>query len=185
MVAGLRIDPNVQVFTFLPSLGIIAAQVEKLGLDIRSFREPLKRSIQQVLAPSFRTNFEVGGRPSWEPLAPYTIQKKGGNTRPLIRSGKLMRVIQQLNIWTITPNAASLQDLPEAVWYGKVHQAGIGTGFSTTIRNAEARRQARGSLANIPQRQFVMIQDQDIEAIDEVFSKWLMERMIRSGFVSV
>lgn len=69
---GLILTPNlgqgqvrsVQMF-FTPSMGIMARRVDKLGLDIRSFREPLKRAIRNVVIPSIAENFAVGGRPSW------------------------------------------------------------------------------------------------------------------------
>src|SRR5690606_29929622 len=98
-VSGLRIDgsiPGVQLgFTFSPTIGIVAKNVDKLGLDIRSFREPLKRAIQQVVIPSIRTNFDSGGRPAWEPLSEATLrwrQARGiGGTAPLIATGALRR----------------------------------------------------------------------------------------------
>ena len=52
-----------------PSPFVVAAQFDALGVSVRSFREPLKRSIQQVLSPSFQKNFDVGGRPPWKALS--------------------------------------------------------------------------------------------------------------------
>lgn len=166
-VKGLRLDIDLQ-FKFQPSIGIQAARMEKFGMDIRSFREPLKRSIQQVLAPSFRKNFDMEGRPDpWAPLAEFTVDQRG-NTGPILnRSGVLKRTIQQLNIWTIDTQKAAILDLPQKIWYGKLHQGGYkGTGAATFT---------------FPARPFVLIQDEDYDAIEAVFLKWLQERAIASG----
>lgn len=129
MIAGavqkIRFDRSIKSFEFKPSLGIVAKAVDRWAIDIRSFREPLKRSIQQVMIPSFRENFAVGGRPAWDPLTENTIRKRGFSAWPiLVRSGKLRRGVTTLKIWTITPASASIKDLPDRIWYGKVHQAG-------------------------------------------------------------
>lgn len=160
-VRGLRIDIDMQ-FRFHPSVGLSARRLDRLGLDIRSMREPLKRSIQQVLAPSFRKNFEVGGRPeSWEPLSDFAVEMRGSSEPILVRSGLLKRTIQQLNIWTIDREKAALLDLPNKVWYGKLQQAG---------RDDQ----------QLPARPFVMIQDEDYDKIERVFQVWLAERIALS-----
>lgn len=124
-VQKLRFDKSVTSFEFKPSLGIVAKKVDRWAIDIRSFREPLKRSIQRVMIPSFRQNFATGGRPPWEPLAEATIRKRNFSAWPiLVRSGKLQRGVTTLKIWTITPAAATIKDLPDRIWYGKVHQGG-------------------------------------------------------------
>lgn len=166
-VRGLRIDDGL-TFAFKPSIGIMAARVDKLGLDIRSFREPLKRSIQQVLAPSFRKNFEAGGRPtSWQKLADHTREERSKlglspNGPILVRSGLLKKTIQQFNIWSIDMTKAAITDLPPKIWYGKEQQAG----------NIDR---------NLPARPFVMIQDEDYDGIQAVFEVWLAERIALAG----
>lgn len=153
--------------SFLPPLGMIAADFHALGLDIRSFREPLKRSIQQVVAPSIQTNFDVGGRPEWEPLAEKTLEDKarlGYPSDPLVRTGKLRRVAGQLNAWTLTSEDATMTQL-SGVDYGEFHQDG--TQF-------------------MPAREFAIIQDpDDVDAIQQVFENWLEERFIAKGLVPV
>lgn len=149
-------------FDFKPSIGITAARVDKLGADIRSFREPLKRSIQQVVAPSIRENFDVGGRPAWEGLSDYAIarhEKEGGTGEPLVKKGTLRKKAGQLNIWTITKETATIQKFP--LWYGYLHQAGYDSLLA----------------AKIPQRRFIMLQPEDIPEIDRVFEEWLDERI--------
>jgi phage gpG-like protein len=161
-VRGLGVNDGLVQFKFKPSIGIMAARVDKLGLNIKSFREPLKRCVQKVIAPSFKKNFEAGGRPEpWAPQSEVTMDM-GGSGQPLIRSTTLMKTMQQLNIWTINERAASLQDLPGSIWYGKIHQAGDpGT--------------------NTPARPFVLLQGEDYDDIEKVFSDWLQERIDRAA----
>lgn len=171
-VRNLRLDFGLQ-FAFRPSIGIMARDVDKLGLDIRSFREPLKRSIQQVLAPSFQKNFTVGGRPRWTPLADATVERREeagypGHKPILVRTGLLKRTMGQFNIWTVDTQKAALLDLPAKIWYGKIHQGGYGTPGSLY-------RGVTG--AGIPRRPFALIQPEDNAAIERVFSKWLQERI--------
>jgi phage gpG-like protein len=184
-------------FDFTPTLGIKAAEFDALDVDIRSFREPLKRSIQSVIAPSIGRNFLASGRPtSWAPLSDMTIPvKTKANpkfpvTDPLLRSGLLMKTMQQLNIWTITSTQAEIRSLPDKIWYGNVHQSG--TAMQTTAEQASGgtaegfKSMMDAVLAggsgergmNIPARPFAMIQTADLDAIQDVWAIWLNERVI-------
>jgi phage gpG-like protein len=128
-VSNIRFDRSIMAFNFQPSLGIVAKNVERLGIDIRSMREPLTRSVRQVMVPSIRKNFDSGGRPAWEPLAPSTIARRNFSAWPiLVRKGKLRRGVTTISVWTITQTAATIKDLPDRIWYGKVHQAGYSGG---------------------------------------------------------
>lgn len=194
----------VPTLTFSPSLGIAAARIDRLGLDIRSFREPIMRSIRQVMVPSIRKNFEEGGRPeAWEPLSDVTLEARsrtGNGEQTLIRTGTLESVATQINIWTVTNTTGMITDLPDKAWYGKVQQGGYG-GMSSLIKKhsgniakASAEHTASllsalksgtsisgsGSGVNIPARPFLVYQDEDIDAIHEVFMKWLAERVQRA-----
>lgn len=191
----------VPTLTFSPSLGIAAGRIAKLGLDIRSFREPIMRSIRQVMVPSIRRNFEEGGRPEpWEPLSDATIEMRtrgDGGDQTLVRTGTLARVASQINIWTVTQTTGMILDLPEKAWYGKVQQSGYG-GMGALVRkhggnvakaSAEHTANLLGALksgtsitgsgggVNIPARPFLVFQDEDIDNIHEVFMKWLAERV--------
>lgn len=180
---------------FEPSAGIMARRVDKLGLDIRSFKEPLKRSVQQVMIPSIQLNFIMGGRPPWEPLSEQTVARKG-NSKILIDSGALAKQMGYLKIWTIDREKAFIADLPEKVWYGKVHQAGasfsvkyksVGAIDFGAIKQALPWATREGSTfpssgqGAIPARPFVMIQPDDEEEIEEIFDQWLGERIARAG----
>lgn len=157
--------------TFIPTPAVIAAKFDLLGLDIRSMREPLKRSIQQVIAPSIGKNFRSGGRPEkWKPLAQDTELTRKREARPegppLIKSGALMRIAQQLNIWTITPDSAYVDNLTPAGWYGALQQRGFTGGYGIKT----------------PARPFLLIQPEDVDEIDIVFDLWLHERALAAGF---
>jgi phage gpG-like protein len=196
-VSGLSFAPGLMAhrvsidMSFEPSIGISAKKLDKLGLDIRSFREPLRRSVKQVMAPSIRMNFDVGGRPPWEPLQQNTINRKKGNASILIRTGALRRVAGQLNIWTITNNMALVADLPQSVWYGKVHQAGFGGGatkqvvrvknIATGLYTEFEESNAEGGSGAIPARPFIVLQPEDVTKIEMVFAEWLDERIAAAG----
>jgi len=157
----------VLTLDFKPSLRITAGHYEAVGVSIRSFREPLKRAIQKVIIPSIRANFDSGGRPAWEPYADSTREFHESlgiamSQSLLVKSGALRRTMGYFNIWTVDKEKAELNDLPQNVWYGKVHQAGYG---------------GRSGKGLIPARPFVMLQPGDEDKIVEVFEKWLDERI--------
>ena len=162
-------------FSFTPTMAVTASAFDKMGLDIRSFREPLKRSIQRVIAPSIGQNFVSNGRPeTWAPYAANTIQTKANDPQNqygpedmLRRSGLLWRTMQQYNIWSVSTVEAAILDLPEKIWYGALHQAGY---------------TARGTA--VPARQFALFQERDMDAIQEVFANWLEERALAAGVVT-
>jgi phage gpG-like protein len=146
---GLRVDDAILQFEFKPSIGISARAIDKLEVDIRSFREPLKRVVQQVMAPSFKKNFDQGGRPDgWAPLSDATHEirerlGKGGGGKILNRTGLLMKTISQLNVWTITTETATIRALPDKVKYGGIHQEGFG-GKGTSRKMGSYLKKAKG-----------------------------------------
>ena len=125
--------------SFEPSLPLVYGLFEALSEDIRSFRIPLERSVRQVLVPSIRRNFEEGGRPTWEALSDATLLFRefyGFDKAPLIRTGRLERVATQINMWNVDTLQATMNDLPDKVWYGIIQQEG--TGSSGTSAKTEA-----------------------------------------------
>lgn len=149
----------------VPLPAIVAADVDRLGLDIRSFREPLTRCIKQVMIPSIRKNFVSGGRPAWEPLSEGTIIRRGYSAWPILNvTGKLQRRATQLNIWTIGFESAQVESLPSDAYYGMFHQGGA----------------RRGNWV-LPARPFLVLQEEDIEAMMGVFMTWMTERAILVG----
>lgn len=190
-VTNALIAQNVSLdLQFEPSVGILARKVDKLGLDIRSFREPLKRIVKEVMIPSIKTNFITGGRPAWQPLAANTIRqkaKKGQSSDPLLATGRLMRKMGQINIWHIDTEKAMILDLPQDVWYGKVHQAGIGAQRTVTIVDKRTGKKTTfteeddSDTSGIPARPFVMVQPSDVDRMEEVLADWLDERIAKAG----
>lgn len=199
--SGLIITPsltqrNVTVdLKFQPSVGILARKVDKLGADIRSFREPLHKAVKQIVIPSIRRNFDSGGRPPWEPLADWTVKHKG-HARILYKTGSLRRVMGQINVWTIDREKAMITDLPDKVWYGKVHQAGAtfaiprssGSVDQAAIDKALSykgtrvgRRDSDPEIGEIPARPFVVLQTEDMEAIEHIFQEWVGDKIRQAG----
>ena len=192
MRGGIRFDNMVNLgFDFQPSLALSARQFDKLDVDIRSFREPLKRSIQRVIAPSIGQNFIAHGRPEgWVPYADATVEmkmrdpkNKFGPEDILRRSGLLWKTMQQYNIWTVTQTQAAILSLPSKIWYGGLHQAGFGV-TAAHVQPAKGMflspEELRASAANkvsIPARPFAMFQNQDLDRVQEVFADWLQERV--------
>jgi phage gpG-like protein len=109
-------------------------------------------------------------------------------------------VASSFEVWTITNETASIRQLPSQVWYGNLHQAGYGSIEGTArrllgkgARNAEALEVAIGRLMMgardpsqqskfvIPQREFALFQDEDVEAIQEIFIEWMGRRADQVG----
>lgn len=139
---------------------ILAADLDRLGYNIRSFKDPLTRSVRQVIIPSIRENFESGGRPEWEQLAASTIAtrlREGyGIWPPLTKTGALKKKAAVFANWAITKDSAIMKE--PKIKYAKYHQSG-------TVR--------------MPQRAFAMIQDEDEEDVERIFQIWLEERIQR------
>lgn len=162
-VEGLRTGFTTKM-DFSPSPAIIAKDINKFEMDIRSFRTPLKAAIKHVMIPSFMKNFSQGGRPPWKPLSEVTVKLRGSASPILVRRGRLRRTMGQQNIWTVTQEHAFIGRLPSHSWYGHLHQAGNSTNVI------------------IPARPFALIQPEDQEKIAEVFDKWLADRARRAGW---
>jgi phage gpG-like protein len=162
---------------FKPLPIILAGQFTEFAISIRSFREPLKRSVQRVVNPSIDKNFDVGGRPVWQELAPATLAtraKEGSGSQILVRSGKGRRAATALARWTISmDDAAYTGNFPPSTSYMAIHQ----------IADTEEVFTGPGRQAFLPGRVFATIQDEDQNKIERVFREWLTERAMRAGLV--
>lgn len=109
---------------------------------------PLMRVWGEIVQTSIATNFEVGGRPPWEPLAALTVKSKG-HARPLIgRTGNLQRT-------TVKPEAQRLV---------------IGTSPSTRAYAAIQQfggRAGRGHKVTIRARPYILLQDGDVKEMGD------------------
>jgi len=157
--------PRVTIdFDFHPSMTSMAARTALFAADIRSFREPLNRSVREVMIPSIQENFDAEGRPPWQELAEGTISQRGAAHPILQRSGALRRAAIALARWAIDSESAVYIASSGPVAYAAIHQFGGG---------------------DIPARPFVGMQPEDEEKIDRVFSTWIGERLVRSGLSGV
>jgi phage gpG-like protein len=171
---GQRSGIQFMEIDFDPEPIILAAAFETFGLNIKSYREPLDRSVRQVLAPSLKKNFEAGGRPPWIPLSDITIQEKSrkGASRPsdpLVRTGALARKAGQINLWTINGPAGEAfinQSALGDAWYGALHQEGMAEGADE---------------AGFPARPWAVIQEEDANEIEEIFFTWIEEEALKAG----
>ena len=148
----LRFDMQITGFEFKPSLGLVAKRLQQFGEEFQDLSEPLTRSVKDVMTISILENFMSGGRPTWDSLSPTTLarrEKDGSGKMILVRSGSLADVASSVGIWSIGKTTATIRDLPNKVWYGKVHQAGFG-GSSYSAGNWFNKYQhaARKSLGN-------------------------------------
>lgn len=155
---------NIPSFTiegdFPKEAFILARDLDQLGFGIQSFKEPLTRSVRNVIIPSMKRNFESGGRPPWADLAEETIKtrvRQGyGVWPPLTKTGALKKKATAVGIWTIGRDSATMNE--PRIKYARYHQGGT---------------------RKMPQRAFAMIQDDDEDRIEEVFRLWLEERIQR------
>lgn len=198
-IMGLRFDKIVSVkWDIRPSVGIVAKDINRLGIDIRSFREPLTRCVKLVMIPSIRKNFTESGRPPWEPLAENTIRHRKGSAWPILQvTGKLRKRATQLNIWDIGMTTATIRRLPNDAFYGVFHQAGAGGASSNSIIPQTTAPRNKGVVSaadmlaeinenggdgwKLPARPFIMYQDSDIVKMQAIFLDWMEERAIRVG----
>lgn len=216
-LGGMRFDRDLDLdWQITPSIGIVAKDIERMGLALTSYKEPLEQSIKEVMMPSIRKNFDAGGRPEkWPPLAEYTLHVKGhsgveGGDKPLIRTGALRRGASSFQIWDIGNTSATVRSLPDEIWYGAVHQSGyggmgalislarrqLGAGATQKAVNLLAMhmldrtllsiekdpsRKRVGKSSDIPQRRFIMFQEDDIDDIQDIFYLWLVKITIVQG----
>jgi phage gpG-like protein len=190
---------------FEPTLLIAAGRVDRMGMDIRSFKEPLTRAVKKIMIPSIRKNFDSGGRPTWDSLTEATLRIRSyygfDGAQPLVRTGALERGATQFSIWKIDQATAYISDLPERVWYGRIHQAGYqANSMGKRVAKFKGNRSAAfGSLlseqrraiqsgtkmkggggSEVPARPFFILQPEDEDGISEVFIEWLDERIERA-----
>jgi len=182
-------DSVVTYVTFMPTLGIAAMRINKLGMDIRSFRVPLERAIREVVIPSIQRNFEAEGRPSWEPLSEFTLKRRqyeGFESGPILhRTGNLQRMMRQQNLWTITKDFAILASLPDKIWYGTIHQGGYeGSGGGVSVGTSKkslgeivSEAGPGRTVPSIPARPFVALQPDEEDEITDIFINWLEMRV--------
>lgn len=135
-------------YSLLPSAAFIAAAFQDLGFSLNDTRSPLQQIVDEVMAPSIATNFEVGGRPGWEPLSPATIKTGGGQI--LVRTGALAGAASSPGSWSVGDDAAQLDGV--GIDYAYFHQYGT---------------------SKMPAREWAVIQPEDEARMEELFGDWV------------
>lgn len=143
---------------FIPPLYFVAGEILDFGGDLDHPRDALTKAVKEVVIPAFRENFEVGGRPAWEPLDAKTIEQ--GGRLPLMRTGNLYTNAQNISGWSISDNEAQYNGAPGAA-YGLYHQEGT---------------------SKMPTRPWATVQESDEDQIVEVMFDWVAERLGDHGF---
>lgn len=146
-----------------PPITLMASQFDTMGTSVKSFKEPLTRSVKEVLIPSIKTNFASEGRPPWRPLSPLTIFKKG-HDRILHETGKLARVGTQVNAWSIDGIGGEARLDGVQLPYAYYQQGGFWNVRTKTW---------------VGPREWALIQEEDADRIEEIFWEWIEERWDR------
>lgn len=135
-------------------------------------RKLMEEIRDEVVIPTIDKNFEVGGRPRWEPLSPATtgMSKEAfiesaatgniGGRKPLNKSGQMHRAATAKARFHISNNEMRYGDWPEKRWFGPVHDL-----------------EALSRKAEIPNRPFAILQPEDQEAITEITFNWIFDNI--------
>jgi len=151
--------------------------------------EPVFREIGEILHESVMTNFEKGGRPKWKDLRPSTKRQRAEQNKwpgqILVRKGMSGGLMSGINYRTSGKGVI----LSANKKHSALHHFGASKGqFGTVIANVSEHTRTKGGKTqtvkahtrrmkvpwgNIPARQFMMIQTDDIDEIRAVLSRHL------------
>lgn len=156
---GMKIDRfpiEIDVRPFKVNADLLRVSTFRLARQFGDMTIPLIRSIKKVVIPSMIRNYMLQGRPSWQPLAESTIERRmsKGFPRILLDTEKLARISTSWPIWRINRTEANMEALDAVVPYAKYHQSGT---------------------ANMPARPFALLQLKDVENIIIIFDDWIRE----------
>lgn len=141
-------------------LSDVSRDVFRMAAQFGSMKEPLTESINRVVIPSIAMNFVFGGRPQWKMLSAETVRIRG-NSKPILIDKRLLhRSAVSKTIWKISDTEANMERIDQRVPYAKYHQDGT---------------------VNMPQRQFAILQDRDVDNIVEVFRQWMIDVSVKQG----
>lgn len=151
----------------IPEPVILATKLSAFQYSIRSFREPLDKSVREVMVNDIKHQFAVGGDPPWAELADSTREvkeKMGLNRGILIRTGALERAATQISQWKVTSEMAYFAGLPSGVSYGYPLDSGFMNARTGTY---------------VPAREFIRLDDNQRNKIADIFDKWVDGRRER------
>lgn len=176
-IGGIVLEMNDQ--EFVRKAYIDASDIDKLHYNIKSFREPLQQSLNEVIVPAIVKNFASQGRPPWVALKDSTVKRRswrkttlkngkvttsipiaGGNFRILDQTGRLKKAATQKNMWEIKNDELTFRStfFTGKVPYGVFHQSG--TRYMTA-------------------RVFISLRYDEEEKIQDIFSDWLLARLTK------
>lgn len=171
MTRGIRVD-------MLPAnaAGLIAAGMRYEAGKIRSLKVPIREAIDEVIRPRIGANFlnyEAADKYKWTPLAEFSPdlpyrQQSGNSQGPLMRvTWRLYNVATSVGIWKFRGNegVAFIDSLPGAE-YGFYHE-------SSRVRYSPLTN------GRIPQREFLVVSEADVEEIREIIGDWVEDRLDR------
>ena len=144
---------------------LAATKMAALEISIRAggFRQPLQRSIREVIIPELEHQFDVGGDPSWPPLHDVTIAKKqrlGRDNGILQETMKLRKAVTAQERWRVRDDEAIFTGLPGYAYYGMYHLSGT---------------------VNMVQRDWARWSNNTISSVANIFDDWLDDK-IRAVF---
>ena len=155
-------------FTFdvTPDASVFVTKIAAFQHSIRSFHEPMDRSVREVLIPGIQEAFDQEG-PGWESLADSTVrikQKLGLDRGILKRTGKLERAATALARWKFTTDSAWFDNLPSSASYGYPLNDGFINARTHTF---------------VPAREFIKFDSDQRELVGDIFDSWVDERRAR------
>lgn len=170
----ISVNTNIEV---LPAKAILVGQFAYLSLSFTNFKEPLTDSIKLVVIPSINQNFADEGRPEpWAELADYTLSRRedeGFGAGPILeRTGKLHRAATAFARWKITTTEAAFDSFTSTQFYGYIMQEGS-AGFWHPGGKVSG---------EIPARPFILVQDDDVDKIEAIFTAWIKSKLEVAGF---
>lgn len=134
-------------------------------LDGLSDMTPFWDAVEMHMIDSLTQNFESEGRPKkWEPLAEWTIKAKGSD-RILQDTGALKASINAQNT---ARTSNSLE-----IWAGEAH--GLFHQYVDKDPMSQFGIMNRNRKHPMPMRPFMLFQDQDIDAIEDMAGDYLVE----------
>lgn len=156
---GLKIQNfpiEIDIRPFKVNSDLLRASTFRLARQLGNMNDPLVRSIKKVVIPSMIRNYMLQGRPSWQPHAESTLERRipKGFPRLLLDTERMARISTSWPIWKVTPTEANMEFLDTVVPYAKYHQTGT---------------------KNMPARPFALLQLKDVENIVIIFDDWIRE----------
>lgn len=151
----------------------LIAFLKDINTKLTNLSVPLKQA-GLLMIKSIDTNFRVMGRPEkWKPLAPSTLKKRrGGSSRVLQDTGRLK------GSFSVQASNAEVR-IGTTNEYAPVHNFG-----STSTRSKAWGKPSKSYTLTIPQRKFMLFQDEDRKIIDKVFIDFIGKTLTK-GIVKI